>query len=150
MNIIDDSSLSATTVAFYGSIPSPDYWNLVSQYSNQLNVFGSESNNLDTNDLSSDANDPWYYATFSNDADVKDNAYTGYSFYYNVSSLTNNNDGTFTGQITGEVFQFHRYSLFSEYNNMVIATLRSRGISLYSNNADLNEHGPIYEISGLN
>ena len=146
-NIIDTPSLSATTVAFYGSIPSPDYWNLVSQYSNQLNVFGSESNNLDTNDLSSDANDPWYYATFSNDANVNNN-YTGYSFYYNVSSLTNNNNGTFTGQITGEVFSFTG-TAYTEYNNMVIATLRSRGISLYSNNADLGQHGPVYEVSGL-
>ena len=145
--IIDDTTLSATTVAFYGSIPSPDYWNLVSQYSNQLNVFGSESNNLDTNDLSSDANDPWYYATFTNDPDLG-NDYEGYSFYYNVSSLTNNNDGTFTGQITGEVFSFTG-TAYSEYNNMVVATLRSRGISLYSTNAELNQHGPVYEV-GIN
>ena len=146
-NIIDNPSLSATTIAFYGSIPSADYWNLVSQYSNQLNVFGSSTNNLDTNDLSSDLNDPWYYATFSNDANVNNN-YTGYSFYYDVLSLTNNNDGTFTGQITGEVFSFTG-TAYSEYNNMVVATLRSRGISLYSNNADLNLHGPVYEVSGL-
>ena len=146
-NIIDTPSLSATTIAFYGSIPSSDYWNLVSQYSNQLNVFDSDSNNLDTNDLSSDANDPWYYATFSNDANVNNN-YTGYSFYYNVSSLTDNNDGTFTGQITGEVFSFTG-TAYTEYNNMVIATLRSRGISLYSNDANLDQHGPIYEVSSL-
>jgi len=146
-NIIDTPSLSATTVAFYGSIPSPDYWSLVSQYSNQLNVFGSESNNLDTNDLSSDANDPWYYATFSNDANLNNN-YTGYSFYYNVSSLTDNGNGEFIGQITGEVFSFTG-TAYTEYNNMVIATLRSRGISLYSNNADLGQHGPVYEVSGL-
>ena len=146
-NIIDTPSLSATTIAFYGSIPSSDYWNLVSQYSNQLNVFDSDSNNLDTNDLSSDANDPWYYATFSNDANVNNN-YTGYSFYYNVSSLTDNNDGTFTGQITGEVFSFTG-TAYTEYNNMVITTLRSRGISLYSNDANLDQHGPIYEVSSL-
>ena len=146
-NIIDTPSLSATTIAFYGSIPSADYWSLVSQYSNQLNVFDSYSNNLDTNDLSSDSNDPWYYATFSNDANVNNN-YTGYSFYYNVSSLTDNNDGTFTGQITGEVFSFTG-TAYTEYNNMVITTLRSRGISLYSNDANLDQHGPIYEVSGL-
>ena len=142
-NIIDTPSLSATTVAFYGSIPSSDYQNLVSQYSNQLNVFGSETNNLNTNDLSSDANDPWYYATFSNDANVNNN-YTGYSFYYNVSSLTSGASGSFTGTVSGEIYTFTG-TAYTEYNNMVIATLRSRGISLYST----NEHGPIYEVSGL-
>lgn len=146
-NIVNTPSLSATTVAFYGSVPSADYWNIVSQYSNQLNVFGSNSNNLETNDLSSDSNDPWYYATFTNDANAG-NDYLGYSFYYNISSLTDNGDGTYEGQITGSTFSFTG-TAYSDYNNMVIATLRSRGISLYSNNADLNEHGPVYEVSGL-
>jgi hypothetical protein len=147
-NIIDYPSFSATTVAFYGSVPSSTYWGLVSQYSNQLNVFGSSSNNLDTNDLSADLNDPWYYATFDNDANVNNN-YSGYSFYYTVSSLTTTDGGaTYTGTIEGDVFNFSG-TAYSEYNNMVVATLRSRGISLYSNNADLGQHGPIYEVSGL-
>jgi hypothetical protein len=147
-NIIDNPSFSATTVAFYGSVPSSTYWGLVSQYSNQLNVFGSSSNNLDTNDLSADLNDPWYYATFDNDANVNNN-YSGYSFYYTVSSLTTTDGGaTYTGTIEGDVFNFSG-TAYSEYNNMVVATLRSRGISLYSNNADLGQHGPIYEVSGL-
>ena len=34
-NIIDNPSFSATTVAFYGSVPSSTYWGLVSQYSTQ-------------------------------------------------------------------------------------------------------------------
>ena len=147
-NIIDNTSLSATTVAFYGSVPSSTYWGLVSQYSNQLNVFGSSTNNLDTNDLSSDLNDPWYYATFDNNANV-DNNYSGYSFYYTVTSLTTTDGGaTYTGTIEGDLFNFSG-TAYSEYNNMVVATLRSRGISLYSNNADLNEHGPVYEVTGL-
>ena len=146
-NIIDTPSLSATTVAFYGAIPSLDYFSIINQYSNQLNVFDSQTNNLSTNDLSSDSNDPWYYAAFTNDPD-SGNDYTGYSFYYTVSSLTNNGNGTFSGQISGEVFSFTG-TAYSEYNNMVIATLRSRGISLYSNRTDINEHGPVYEVSGL-
>jgi hypothetical protein len=32
---------------------------------------------------------------------------------------------------------------------MVVATLRSRGISLYTNSADSENHGPIYETTGL-
>ena len=147
-NIIDNPSFSATTVAFYGSVPSSTYWGLVSQYSTQLNVFGSDSNNLDTNDLSADLNDPWYYATFDNDANLNNN-YTGYSFYYTVTSLTTTDGGaTYTGTIEGDVYNFSG-TAYSEYNNMVVATLRSRGISLYSNNADLGQHGPVYEVSGL-
>jgi hypothetical protein len=146
--IIDNPSYSATTVAFYGAVPSTTYWGLVSQYSKQLNVFGSSSNNLDNNDLSADLNDPWYYATFDNDANIN-NDYAGYSFYYTVTSLTTTDGGaTYTGTIEGDVFNFSG-TAYSEYNNMVVATLRSRGISLYSNNADLNEHGPVYEVSGL-
>jgi len=146
--IIDNNSYSATTVAFYGAIPDVQYWNLVSQYSNQLNVFGSNSNNLDTNDLSSDSNDPWYYATFSNDANVN-NDYDGYSFYYNISSLSTNDGGiTYTGTIVGDLYNFSG-TAYSEYNHMVVGTLRSRGISLYSNNADLDEHGPVYQVTGL-
>ena len=147
-NIIDNPSYSATTVAFYGAVPSTTYWGLVSQYPTQLNVFGSNSNNLDTNDLSADSNDPWYYATFDNDANVNNN-YAGYSFYYTVTSLTTTDGGvTYTGTIEGDVFNFSG-TAYSEYNNMVVATLRSRGISLYSNNTDLNLHGPVYEVTGL-
>ena len=146
--IIDNNSYSATTVAMYGAIPSDQYWSLVSQYSNQLNVFGSDTNNLDTNDLSSDSNDPWYYAAFTNDANVN-NDYAGYSFYYDVSSLSTSDGGiTYTGTITGESYNFSG-TAYSEYNNMVVGTLRSRGISLYSNNADLDQHGPVYEVTGL-
>jgi hypothetical protein len=146
--IIDNNSYSATTVAFYGAIPSVEYWNLISQYSNQLNVFGSNTNNLDTNDLSSDSNDPWYYAAFTNNANLN-NDYAGYSFYYNVSSLSSNDGGiTYTGTIVGDSYNFSG-TAYSEYNNMVIGTLRSRGISLYSNNTDLDEHGPVYQVTGL-
>jgi hypothetical protein len=146
--IIDNNSYSATTVAMYGAIPSDQYWSLVSQYSNQLNVFGSDTNNLDTNDLSSDSKDPWYYAAFTNDANVN-NDYAGYSFYYDVSSLSTSDGGiTYTGTITGESYNFSG-TAYSEYNNMVVGTLRSRGISLYSNNADLDQHGPVYEVTGL-
>jgi hypothetical protein len=146
-DIFETPSLSATTVSIYGAIPSSEYWPLITQYPNELNIFGSNSNNLDTNDLSSDSNDPWYYATFSNDANLNNN-YTGYSFYYNVSSLTSGSSGSFTGTVSGEIFTFTG-TAYTEYNNMVVATLRSRGISLYSNDANLDQHGPVYEVSGL-
>jgi hypothetical protein len=144
-SIMDDPSLSATTVSVYGSIPQLTYENLTASYSNIINEYGVESTNLAANDLSSDNNDPWYYANFDI---TSGNAYSGYSFYYVVSNLVSVGNGNYTGTITGMSYNFSG-TAYSEYNNMVVATLRSRGISLYSNSAEVDQHGPTYEVSGL-
>ncbi len=142
-SIMDDPSLSATTSVVYGAIPENDFYNLTNVYSNVVNEFGSDTVNLATNDLTSDLNDPWYYSNF----DVTTgNNYSGYSFYYAVTNLTSNGD-SFTGTVSGNSYIFSG-TAYSDYNNMVVATLRSRGISLFANNADSDQHGPIYEVSG--
>jgi hypothetical protein len=104
-----------------------------------------DSVNLATNDLSSDENDPWYYANFDI---TSGNAYSGYSFFYYVSSLTSGSSSTFSGTISGSVYNYSG-TAYSEYNNMVVATLRSRGISLFVNSTTSVDHGPVYEVSGL-
>ena len=144
-NIALEPSLSATTVAFYGAIPGSDYWPVVTQYSEQINEYLCDTNNLETNDLSSNNNDAWFYANFDN---YSGNDYSGYSFYYSVTNLVTGATGNYTGTIEGNVYTFSG-TAYSEFNNMVIATLRSRGISLYSNSATSDDHGPIYEVSGL-
>jgi hypothetical protein len=142
--IIDTPSLSATTSVIYGAIPNTDYDTLVSTYSAVTDPYNCV-NSFDDNDLSSSANDPWLYANF----DISSgNAYTGYSFYYSVSSLTSGGSGSFTGTVTGESYTFTG-TAYTEFNNMVIATLRSRGISLYSNSSTSENHGPVYQVSGL-
>jgi hypothetical protein len=142
--IIDTPSLSATTSVIYGAIPNTDYDTLVSTYSAVTDPYNCV-NSFDDNDLSSSANDPWLYANF----DISSgNAYTGYSFYYSVSSLTSGGSGSFTGTITGESYTFTG-TAYTEFNNMVVATLRSRGISLYSNSSTSENHGPVYQVSGL-
>jgi hypothetical protein len=142
-SIMDDPSLSATTSVVYGAIPENDFYNLTNVYSNVVNEFGSDTVNLATNDLSSDLNDPWYYSNFDI---TSGNNYSGYSFYYAVTSLASNGD-SFTGTVSGNSYIFSG-TAYSDYNNMVVATLRSRGISLFSNSADSDQHGPIYEVSG--
>ena len=142
-NVADNPSLSATTISFYGAIPDTDYWPLVTQYSNQINEYLSDTNNLETNDLSSNDNDAWYYANFDN---YSGNSYSGYSFYYSVTNIVTGSTGNYTGTITGSVYEFSG-SAYSEFNNMVIATLRSRGISLYANSSDSDSHGPIYQVN---
>ena len=143
-NIIDNPSLSATTSVIYGAIPTTDYNTLISTYSAVTDPYLCV-NSFNDNDLSSSDNDPWLYANF----DISSgNAYTGYSFYYSVSNLTSGGSGSFTGTITGKSYRFTG-TAYSEFNNMVVGTLRSRGISLYSNSSSSENHGPVYQVSGL-
>jgi hypothetical protein len=144
-SIMDNPSLSATTAVVYGSIPSTDYDTLLNFYPSIINEYGVDSVNLDSNDLSSSDNDSWYYANFNNSSG---NDYTGYSFFYSVSELQSGDSFTFTGTVTGNSYVYSG-TAYTDYNNMVIATLRSRGISLYTNSSDSDNHGPIYEVSGL-
>jgi hypothetical protein len=144
-NIIDTPSLSASTAVVYGVLPESDYYGLTATYSNVINEYGCDTVNIATNDLSSDENDPWYYANFDI---TSGNAYSGYSFFYYVSSLTSGASSTFSGTVSGNVYTYSG-TAYSEYNNMVVATLRSRGISLFTNSATSDNHGPIYEVSGL-
>jgi len=144
-NIMDTPSLSANTTVIYGAIPESNFYDLTGEYSNVINEYGCDTVNLATNDLSSDLNDPWYYANFDI---TSGNAYSGYSFFYYVSSLTSGSSSTFSGTISGSVFTYSG-TAYSEYNNMVVATLRSRGISLYTNSVDSDQHGPVYEVNAL-
>ena len=145
-NITDTLNASGNTCVIYGSIPANDWYSLVNVYPNVQNVYGVPGNgDIEYNDLSSGSNDPWYYANFDNYS--VDN-YSGYSFDYVVSSVVSGSGDSYTGVISGTIYTFSG-TAYSEYNNMVVATLRSRGISLYTNNADSENHGPIYETTGL-
>jgi len=140
-SIMDTPSLSSTTAVIYGAIPESSYWNVTGQYSSVQNPYGCE-NNFFENDLTAGSNDTWYYANFNISSG---DAYTGYSFYYAVSELVNEGSNNFSGTITGYSYTFTG-TAYTEYNNMVIATLRSRGISLYSNSSSSVDHGPVYEV----
>jgi hypothetical protein len=144
-NIMDNPSLSANTAVVYGVLPENDFYTLTATYPNVINEYGCDTVNIATNDLSADANDPWYYANFDI---TSGNAYSGYSFFYNVSSLTSGASSTFTGTITGKTYTYSGTAYY-DYNNMIVATLRSRGISLFTNSTTSENHGPIYEVSGL-
>ena len=104
-------------------------------------MFGCDNLDLDSADLTSDNNDVWYYATFVNQAN---NGYSGYSFYTSISALNSLGSGNFNGSLSGQMFTFSG-TAFSEYNDVVVATLRSRGISLYNSTSA----GPTYQVTGL-
>ena len=142
-DIIDNTSLSSSTAVVYGSILNSEFAT-ISGLTNIKNVYKTNSVNLSTNDLSAGSNDAWYYGNFEN---TTGDDYTGYSFFYRVTSMTSGGtsaDTTYTGTISGMSYTFTG-TAYSDYNDMVVATLRSRGISLYGG----NNHGPIYEVSGL-
>jgi len=143
--IADSTTLSANTSVMYGSIPAEDWFSLTNQYYNLKDVYGVPGNgDIEYNDLSAGGNDSWYYANFEN---YSDDSYSGYSFDYIVNALSVNGD-VVTGTISGNTYSFSG-TAYSAYNNMVVATLRSRGVALFTNNSDSQNHGPIYETTGL-
>jgi hypothetical protein len=142
--IFNSTSTSATTSVIYGSIPENNYYSLIGSYPIVNNPYGCE-NNFNANDLTASSNDSWYYANFDI---TSGDAYTGYSFSYNVSALSTDSVGNFTGTVVGNSYSFIG-TAYTEFNNMVIATVRSRGISLYSNSSTSENHGPVYQVSGL-
>ena len=131
--------LTATTATVYGSLPNADYTSLSSLYTSLTNVFGVNSLDLDNNDLSDTDNSAWLYSNFVNNSG---NSYTGFSFDYVATSFTTGASSTYSGTLSGNVYTYSG-TAYSQYNNLVIATLRSRGISLY----DSTNHGPQYEVS---
>ena len=142
---LKDPALTGNTSYFYGAVPEQDYYDVSTIYYNDINVYLCDSPNLAFNDLSAGDNDSWFYANFENYAN--DN-YSGYSFYYYVSAFaTGATSGvtSFTGTMTGEYYTFSG-TAYEEYNNMVIATLRSRGLSEYANSSTSVNHGPVYEV----
>ena len=81
--VINNNSLSATSIYYFGSTPENIYSGLTA-YTATTNVFGVPSVNLADTDLTDSLNDPWYYATFDNN----NGNYTGYSFFNRVTTIS--------------------------------------------------------------
>jgi len=143
--IMDNPSLSGSNAFVFGSVPATEYNALDAIYTGLTNAFEVSNLDLSSNDLNTGSNDAWFYATFD---PTTGDGYSGYSFDFWVSNLISGSSSQFTGTVTGNFFTFSG-SAFNEYNNMIVATLRSRGISLFSNSATSDEHGPIYQVTGL-
>ena len=130
-------SLSAQT-QYYGSIPTNIYNNNISQSSTSgvTNHFGTIIP-LNDNGTPKSENYPWFYATFTN---LLNGNYSGYSFYYYVTKFEINEIRTIVDAI-GVIYEFSGMT-YANYDNVVVATIRSRGLTSYSS----TEHGQIYEI----
>ena len=134
------TSLTGQT-STYGSLPVSVYNSITGSTKSGLteyNYFGTTVS-LGSDGKPANENDFWYYATFANSG----NDYTGYSFYYNTS-IFNVSSGAFTGTVTGNTYTFTG-TAYTNYNDMVVATIRSRGITNYSS----TDHGQLYSLSAL-
>jgi hypothetical protein len=141
--IVLTNSLSATTSNFWGPITSANFNTVTSTFSNVTNSFGLDTLSLSAVTYSDANNDVWYYATF--DPTTGEN-YQGYSFYsvMGVDFGTGATVGTFTGTVSGNYYTFTGTS-YSGYNDVVVATIRSRGITDYT----ATSNGPTYQVTGL-
>ena len=133
-------STSAYTGSMWGTNSGSSYTSFASTYTGITNEFGVTSLSAITCDAN---NDPWFYSNF--DITTGD-SYTGYSFNAAVTSLSGTAYGTagaFTGTVSGTYFTLTG-TAYSLYNDIAVATLRSRGIATYSDDA-----GPVYQVSAV-
>ena len=137
--ILLNNSLSGTSAYYFGTIATDDYNNISPTYTAETNVYQVSGLSESVADYTASVDDTWYYANFN--ISSGDN-YTGYSWYSVVTSLTGSS-GTYSGTVSGTVFNYTG-TAYTQYNNLVAATLRSRGIANY-----VNDNGPVYTVSGL-
>jgi hypothetical protein len=106
-------------------------------------TFGVDNVILANANLSSSLNDAWYYALFDYTKTNNIGSYNGFGF---GAALNNIGTGATASAFTGTCLIYAtQYSgtPYSEYDDLVVATLRSRGLSTYS-----SDDGPVYEVSG--
>ena len=144
-------STSGSSLYVWGAVDGTDLTDLTgATYNDVTNAFDVSDMNLDTIvfSASTSENDEWYYATFNKEnGDLTSPNYTGYSFLNYCTTITGGTSGSyssFSGVMSGSVYYFDGTS-YSEYDNLVVATLRSRGISLYNSTTS----GPRYQVTGL-
>ena len=142
LDVMLDNSLSATTSSQWGVLTDSVYsaytGNGYTSVTNNLGVDGLYNSVADYDDS---LMDPWYYGCF--EPGSGDN-YSGMSFnaVMEPGSITETSPGVFAGTISGTVLTYNA-TAFTEYNDVVVATLRSRGIN------DNSDGGPVYNVTGL-
>ena len=140
---IVNQAASGTTGYFWGAVSATTFASVTgaspSTYTASTNVFGVEDINIEDIVLNDSVNDPWYYAMFSE----SNNIYEGVGFGMIVTELENTAGFNYTG--TAEVYVTNYSGTpISEYHDLVIGTLRSRGIATYT-----SDDGAVYSVSGL-
>ena len=143
-------------------------------YTAVTNVFNVDDLNSDTANYSDPNNDPWYYALFDNIGNGAYTGFSFYTVvtdltpYITATTTTTSTSTTttttnpcnpttttttstttvkpvkcYTGNLVGQIF-IYKGTAFLDYDDLVIATLRSRGLATYG-----DDDGAVYEVSGL-
>jgi hypothetical protein len=138
------------------------------------NVFGVPSVSLDDTNLESSLNDPWYYALFNTTGNTNYSGYSFFTYVSGLTlnpvttttTLTPSPTPTpnpcvtptpttsttttttlplncYTGQLLLKMYYYTGTS-FSDYDNVVVGTLRSRGVATY-----VNATNPAYNVTGI-
>jgi len=143
--VLLDTNSSGGTAYFWGTVSGGTYDNVVavnSNFSAATETYGVSGLTADTATFTSPSDDPWYYSLFDNQGDQ-----TYYGFGFGAAfrpagtGLVNNGSGDFTGSI---YIYYTKYSgdSYTDYDDVVIATLRSRGVTTDSSG------GPVYTVTG--
>ena len=139
--IINNSGTTSGASAYiFGTVSTSDYNSLLPGYTAQTNVYNVSGLSVYDADFTSPSDDTWYYANF--DITTGD-TYTGYSFFNVVYAMTDLGSGNYSGTITGKTYTYSG-TAYEGWNDVVVATLRSRGVSLFTS----DYHGPQYQITG--
>jgi hypothetical protein len=138
------------------------------------NVFGVPSVSLDDTNLESSFNDPWYYALFNTTGNTNYSGYSFFTYVSGLTlnpvttttTLTPSPTPTpnpcvtptpttsttttttlplncYTGQLLLKMYYYTGTS-FSDYDNVVVGTLRSRGVATY-----VTATNPAYNVTGI-
>jgi hypothetical protein len=127
-------SLSSSTLSLLSGV-SLNGTGVVSGYTNALSV---DNINVGSANLSAYTNDAWYYALF----DYASGTYFGQGFGSTIAQLTSVAGG-YSGSVRLYVTNYSA-SPYSDYDKLVVGTLRSRGITNYST----TQAGPRFEVTG--
>jgi len=138
-SVVTTPSLSASSAYVFGTLDNTTYNSLTGAgYTSLTNVYSVPSLKDANQTYSSRDNDAWYYSQFD---PTTGNNYSGYSFSSNISIITGAT-GSYSGTVKVSGVNFVG-TAYTEYNDVVIATLRSRGVSNYTTSTN-----PVYQVTG--
>jgi len=138
------SSLSGRTALFFGSISQSSFNAITGSSYNPSgvdtfeNVLGVENIINTSLDYTSGQNDIWYSTLFSISTPT---IYTGTGFGIVVSAITSTGVGSYSGTVR-VLGTLYTGSSYTDYDDVVVATLRSRGVATYA-----SDNGPVYKVS---
>jgi hypothetical protein len=141
------ASTSATTAIYWGTLSANTLTYVSGSSVNTVTAtsetFGVNNVNLSLANLSAGTNDTWYYALFDYNKVQSVGSYYGYGFGASIAAMSSLGGGVFSGRCNIGM-TFYSGSPYSEWDDLVVSTLRSRGLTTYSS----TQHGPQYWVTG--